>query len=80
MAGGAVMAIAQVVGHRIKVKRIDLKMSQTNLAIALGISQSHMSNIEKGNRLITLDMLEATAKVLKCPLVDLLGEQAKRAA
>ena len=73
--------IGQRVGHRIKVRRAELELSQSDLAEAIGISQSHMSYLEKGIRPMTLEMLEKTAVALQCSISHLLYEDSgKRAA
>jgi transcriptional regulator with XRE-family HTH domain len=71
--------IGKRVGHRIRVRRVELEMSQGNLAEALGISQSYLSYLEKGQRQMTIEMLEQIARVLRCSMADLLDEK-KRAA
>lgn len=66
--------LAQRVGHRIRVRRAELEMTQGDLAQAIGVSQGQMSNLESGNRGMDLETLEAIAKVLKCRPVHLLQE------
>jgi transcriptional regulator with XRE-family HTH domain len=72
--------IGKRVGHRIRVRRVDLEMSQGDLAEALGISQGQMSHLEKGARPMDLETLEKIAQVLKCSMADLLGEEPKKVA
>jgi transcriptional regulator with XRE-family HTH domain len=67
--------IGKRVGHRIKVRRTELDMSQGELAQALGISQGQMSYLEKGQRAMTLEMLETIARTLRCSISDLLEEK-----
>lgn len=45
----------QKIGHRIKLLRIENKISQKVLAKKLCISQTHLSNIENGRVGVTLD-------------------------
>ncbi|HRD50409.1 MAG: helix-turn-helix transcriptional regulator [Candidatus Competibacter sp.] len=65
-------AIGQWVGHQIKVRRVDLEMNQGNLAERLGVSQAYLSYLEKGQRQITLELLERIASALQCRMADLL--------
>jgi transcriptional regulator with XRE-family HTH domain len=66
--------LAQRVGHRIKVRRAELEMSQGDLAKAIGVSQGQMSNLESGTRPMDLETLEAIAKALRCKPEQLVRE------
>jgi DNA-binding Xre family transcriptional regulator len=66
--------IGKRVGHRIKIRRAELEMSQGDLASALGLSQGQVSHLEKGTRPMDLETLEAIAKALKCKPEQLLKE------
>ncbi|MCB1764527.1 MAG: helix-turn-helix transcriptional regulator [Candidatus Competibacteraceae bacterium] len=72
------MNISQRVGHRIKVRRVDLGLQQGELAEKLGVTQAHLSYLEQGKRQISLELLEKIAQILKCPMSDLLGENGRR--
>ncbi len=74
------MRAAEIVGHKIKVRRVELKMSQTDLAKVLNISQGHMSGIEQAKYKLSVDVLEAIAKALRCPITDLFDKKAEKAA
>lgn len=65
-------------GHRIRVRRVDLGLQQSELAEKLGITQAHLSYLEQGKRLINLELLEKIAQILKCSMSDLLGENSRR--
>jgi transcriptional regulator with XRE-family HTH domain len=69
--------ISQWVGHRIKVRRVDLGLQQNELAKKLGITQAHLCYLEKGQRQISLELLEKAAKALNCRMADLLGEDGR---
>jgi transcriptional regulator with XRE-family HTH domain len=71
------LTIDQRVGHRIRVRRVDLTMSQEDLAEALGISQGYLSNLERGQRSLDVKLLERIAQALKCSMAALLGEEGK---
>ena len=54
-----------VLGYKIKQKRIELKMSQEELAEKIGIDQSDLSKIEKGSANPSIKMLSRIANGLK---------------
>lgn len=54
-----------VLGYKIKQKRIELKMSQEELAEKIGIDQSDLSKIEKGSANPSIKMLSRIASGLK---------------
>lgn len=64
--------ISKWVGHRIKVRRIDLEITQIDLAQRLGVTQAYLSYLEKGQRQITLGLLEKIASALQCPMSELM--------
>lgn len=53
-------------GKRIQVLRRAQKMTQTELAARVGITQAFMGNIESGNRAPSLETLMAICNALKC--------------
>ena len=57
-----------VIGYFIKEKRMDLRMSQQQLAEKIGIDQSDLSKIEKGNANPSIKTLKKIAKGLNCKL------------
>ena len=61
-----------VVGYKIKQKRIELKLSQEELAAKVGIDQSDLSKIEKGNANPSVKMLARIANGLNAKaLIDI---------
>ena len=54
-----------VLGYKIKQKRIELRMSQEELAKKIGIDQSDLSKIEKGSANPSIKMLSRIAGGLK---------------
>ena len=74
--------IAKIIGTRIKMLRFAKHMQQTELAKRMGISQTHMSNIESGRNNVTIDNLYKLHEILECPMssffIDIDGKpQAK---
>ncbi|RJO62941.1 MAG: XRE family transcriptional regulator [Dehalococcoidia bacterium] len=52
------------IGDRINAKRLELGLTQKDLAQALGLTPQHISAIEKNHRLLSLDMLWKIAEQL----------------
>lgn len=71
--------IAKIIGTRIKMLRFAKHMQQTELAKRMGISQTHMSNIESGRNNVTIDNLYKLHEILECPMssffIDIDGKQ-----
>ena len=63
----------QGIGHSIKLLRTLHKVSQQSLAQELGISQTHMSNIESGRVAVTLRLLMRVANLFACSLDDIIS-------
>ncbi len=58
-------------GQKIKSLRIDLNMSQEDLAFKVGVDRSYMGFVERGEKNPTLMTLLKVARALKIPLKDL---------
>lgn len=58
---------AKKLGKKIKLARIELDMTQGDLAEAMGALQNSISRYETGNALPTLENLEKISKILKKP-------------
>ncbi|MHB8894454.1 MAG: helix-turn-helix domain-containing protein [Candidatus Geothermincolia bacterium] len=67
--------IYQDIGKRIQKAREESGLSQEELATALGITQSALSNYELGKRRLYLANLEQLAKVLGRPLSYFMEEE-----
>ena len=63
----------QGIGNNIKLLRTLHKVSQQSLARQLGISQTHMSNIENGRVAVNLRLLLRAANLFKCKLDDIIS-------
>lgn len=63
------------VGKRIKALRIEKNVTQIDLAKALGISQTNLSNIEQGRTGATLSNLFKIKEILGCSICDFFEEQ-----
>lgn len=62
------------VGYRIKLVRLRKNMTQTELADAIGISKAHISNIENGKTIVTMENLFLIKKALGCDFMELLSD------
>lgn len=66
------------IGDNIKEKRKALNLSQKDVARAVGISQTTMTNIENDYRIVHLSLIKQIAKVLQCSYHELLaGDEQK---
>jgi transcriptional regulator with XRE-family HTH domain len=59
------MDLKKLIGNRITVLRKEKGLSQQKLAIDAGLERSHLTNIENGNKNISLSTLEKILLVLK---------------
>lgn len=62
------------VGHRIKVRRVDLDMQQKELGALVGVPQSQISEWEIGRRALKIEQAMELAKALKTTVGYLAGE------
>ena len=53
------------IGMNIKVRRMQKLISQTAMAEKLGISQTHMSNVEVGRAMLSLELLLQAEKYFR---------------
>lgn len=60
-------------GERLQQKRTGLKISQKEVAVAIGVSASIISNYESGERTPSIENLMALASLYKCSTDYLLG-------
>lgn len=58
--------IVNAIGHGIMVRRAMLRMSQARLAKAIGVDQSYISLIERGERPISDELLQKIVAALGC--------------
>jgi transcriptional regulator with XRE-family HTH domain len=60
------------IGHNISRLRKQLNLSQIDLAVAVGVTRSYLSEIENGKRNPTIMLLQNIATVLSVSLEDLI--------
>lgn len=63
------------VGFKIKMMRMQKSITQTDLAEAMEISKAHLSNIETGKTVVTLENLFKVQKILNCRMRDFFEEK-----
>jgi transcriptional regulator with XRE-family HTH domain len=56
------------IGHRLRTRRLALRMSQTDLADAIGVSFQQVQKYEKGSSRVSASTLQALAEMLKVPI------------
>jgi len=61
-----------LINESLKLIRLYWGKTQSELARDLGVSQSYVSEVEKGNRQVTLDLLSKYSDVLCVPISSLL--------
>ena len=66
------------VGHRIKVRRVELDMKQAELGKLLGVPQAQISEWEIGRRALRIEQAAALARSLKTTVGYLVGEEGGR--
>tara|TARA_R110000787_G_scaffold246218_1_gene351983 strand:- start:373 stop:630 length:258 start_codon:yes stop_codon:yes gene_type:complete len=59
-------------GENIKNKRIEKMYSQKEIALVLDYSEAHISRIEKGKQIPSLEFLYKICCLLKCDTFELL--------
>ena len=64
------------IGSNIRFLRIACQVSQQDMAERIGISQTHLSNLEHNHSSVKLKLLLRIANVLECPLEVFLDTQA----
>jgi transcriptional regulator with XRE-family HTH domain len=66
------VTLGRIVAENLRALRLGQKLSQETVAKKSGLSLSYISMLERGARTPPLDTLEALAKALAVPAVDLL--------
>ena len=60
------------IGQRIRHKRMEKRLTQEKLAEMVGIGPSHMSHLESGKTVASMDVFIAICNVLECSADELL--------
>ena len=67
----------QIFGERVKMRRRELRLTQSELSKRLHISRVHLANIEAGSRRTYLFLLARIAEALEVPLEQLMPKMAE---
>jgi transcriptional regulator with XRE-family HTH domain len=62
---------SEKLGSKLKAIRVNKKITQSELAVILGVDKSFVSNIENGKNNPTLSTIASLAKALKVKVEDL---------
>ena len=68
MVSRAVQDADREIGKRVKIRRLDLRMSQEKLGDAIGVTFQQIQKYEKGTNRISVGRLQVIAKILKVPV------------
>jgi len=68
------------VGHRMKVRRAELDITQRELGTAIGVAQAQISEWEIGRRMLKLEQAVDLAKGLQTSVDYLVGASENRAS
>ena len=58
----------KAIGRNIRTARMDMNLTQEDVAERLKISQLHFGRLERGDRPVSLEMLALIADILETPL------------
>ena len=61
-----------IIGWNLRRLRVARGLSQERLALAAGIDRAYVGRVERGSENVTISTLEAMAKALTVPVVELL--------
>ncbi len=67
-------ALRVILAHNIKLLRSNLNISQEHLADLCQLHRTYISDVERGNRNISIDNIEKIAQALNVSPSDLLKE------
>lgn len=70
-------SLNSALGNRLKSRRIEAHLNQTDLALRVGLSRASISNIENGRQPVTMQTLWRIAQVLEVSLRDLVPEDSE---
>ena len=59
------------IGSKLKAKRVQMNLTQLELATKVGVSESYICQIENG-KMVSIKKLEQIAKAVGCKAKDLL--------
>ncbi len=72
--------MAKIVGENIKKLREEMGLTQVNIANFLNVDQSMISKIEKGERSLSVDMLEKLSYLFGVTIDDIENDKIERSS
>lgn len=69
------MEIEERFGRRLKELRVQKGLSQETLALMAGLDRTYIPSIEKGERNVSIRVVEKLAKALGVPVTAFFGEK-----
>lgn len=66
--------IRKNIADNVKKYRLNIKLKKEELSLILGLDNSYISKLEKGNINITIDKLSKIADYFKIKVIDLLED------
>lgn len=69
----------QAIGQRIRARRVEIKLSQTDLGAMLGVSFQQVQKYEKGRNRVGASRLQQIATALNVPVTFFYGADASKA-
>ena len=72
------MNIKQKFGEKVKCFRLEKGWSQEKLALEAGIDRTYLPGIEKGERNVSITVIETLAIALGIEIKDFFGEEINR--
>lgn len=66
--------LSKIVGRILAEKRIELGLTQSDVADALRLQRTSISNIESGNQVLMLDVFYEFCQILKLDPAGVIGE------
>ena len=73
-----VQEVRKRIGHRIKVRRVELELRQEDLGKLIGVPQTQISEWEIGRRAMRIEQAMAIARALRTTVAYLVGEEQRR--
>jgi len=69
------MKLRKIFSDNVRKYRIEKNLSQEELAEIANVHRTYIGSVERGERNITIDVMEKICKALKMPIFDLFKEE-----
>jgi transcriptional regulator with XRE-family HTH domain len=68
------MKLRKIFSENVRKYRIEKNLSQEELAEIANVHRTYIGSVERGERNVTIDVMEKICKALKMPIFDLFKE------